>query len=921
VAVAVEIIGRDDEVAALHAFLEGAGGGPSALALEGEAGIGKTTLWLAAVEAARERAHAVLSARPAEAERDLAYVALGDLLEPWLDELLPLLPAPRRRALEAALLLAADEGPPADPRALALAVHGSLRLLAERGPVVVAVDDVQWVDTPSATALGFALRRLDHEQVVALLARRSEPGVPPSELEAALPARERIAVGPLSVGAVQGLLRSSLGRPLPRPTLVRLHAVSGGNPFYALELARAVLAVAPSLDPTAPPPFPESLPALVGDRLRRLPDETRHALLVVAALGHASSPLAAAAGVTAEALAPAVESRIVEVGEEIRFTHPLLASEAYSSAAAADRREVHGLLKDLVDDPVGRARHLALSLDAPDERAATQLEEAAAAARARGAPSVSAELGEAAARATPGERGDHHHRRLLVAAQNHLAAGSAERAFSLARRLLGEAPHGRRRAEVLLLLGELEASAGSMLASVEALREARREALREAAGAPELELAIHEQLAMGTRITEGTYVAAAHGRAAVELAERLGDDALTARAVGALAVVLYNAGDAESFELARSALALAERSGDPGALDAARVAYAHCHMWGGRLDDARRVLLALLESADDREEPIAAAEARWYLAYVEQRAGRLQLARRYAERSRAASLELNPEREDDPSVLGGVVSVALLQGDDELVRELCGRALAYGEPNPMMSTVRFHHAVLGMVEHWAGAHDRALDHFAIFEEHRRAVGFAYTIGIHTADYCETLIALGRLEEARTMLVDWERDAVRLDHRRALAEIVRNRGLLASAAGELDEAAVLLERAVVDHEAAGDPFGRGRALLALGAVRRRQRQKRSARDAIEAAAAVFRDVGAVGWEGKASAELGRVGGRTQANGLTPAELRVAVLVAAGRTNKEVAAELFLGERTVETHLSHVYAKLGIRSRTELARTLR
>ncbi len=151
-------------------------------------------------------------------------------------------------------------------------------------------------------------------------------------------------------------------------------------------------------------------------------------------------------------------------------------------------------------------------------------------------------------------------------------------------------------------------------------------------------------------------------------------------------------------------------------------------------------------------------------------------------------------------------------------------------------------------------------------------------------------------------------------------MTRSRGLVAAAQGSVERAASILQQAVAQHQEIGDLFGRARALLALGIVRRRARQKRAAREAIEAALAGFEQLGAATWVEKARAELGSIGGRTREEGLTSAERRVAALVAEGRTNREVAAALFLGERTVETHLSHVYAKLGIRSRTELARTL-
>ncbi len=307
---AVEIVGREDEVAALHAFLDGADGGARALVLEGEAGIGKSTLWAAGVEAAQERSFRVLSARPAEAEQGLAHAALGDLLADCAAEVLPELSAPRRRALQAALLLDEDGGSLADPRALAVAVHSALLVLAERGPTVIAVDDVQWLDSSSADALSFALRRLDGVPISVLLARRGAQAAP---LEHALPGDvERRSVGPLSLGATQGLVRDRLGRSFPRPTMVRLHEVSGGNPFYALELARALDTVSAPLDPAAPLPVPDSLEHLVGDRLRSLPDETRAALLVVAVVGAPALELIEAAGISEQTLAPAVAEQVLE---------------------------------------------------------------------------------------------------------------------------------------------------------------------------------------------------------------------------------------------------------------------------------------------------------------------------------------------------------------------------------------------------------------------------------------------------------------------------------------------------------------------------------------------------------------------------------------------------------------------------------
>jgi DNA-binding CsgD family transcriptional regulator len=181
-----------------------------------------------------------------------------------------------------------------------------------------------------------------------------------------------------------------------------------------------------------------------------------------------------------------------------------------------------------------------------------------------------------------------------------------------------------------------------------------------------------------------------------------------------------------------------------------------------------------------------------------------------------------------------------------------------------------------------------------------------------------LLELGRVDDAVELLDAWETDVRRLGRDRILAHITRCRGLVAAARGDLDLALATLEQAVGQADAVTDPFGHARALLALGVTRRRARQKRGAREALEAALAGFEALGEVPWTRRARAELGRIGGRTREEGLTPAERRVAALVVEGRTNQEVAAALFLAERTVETHLSHIYSKLGIRSRTELAR---
>jgi predicted ATPase len=319
-----DIVSREEELSSLHAFIDELRDGSAALVLEGEAGIGKSTLWVAGVDHARTRGFRVLSSRPAEAERGLAHVGLGDLFEDVLDDVLPALPAPRRRALEAALLLEDAAANAVDPRALGIATRSALQLLAVDEPLLVAIDDLQWLAVSSADALAFALRRLGESHVLLLLARRPIDGAQPSGIDQALGSErvQRLRVGPLSVGALHRFLRDRLGRPFARQTLLRIHERSGGNPFFALELARVLDA---DVNPLQPLMVPETLEELVRARISGLPASTREALALASALGTPSESLLERAGVTADALDPAFVAQVIEREHGvIRFTHPLL---------------------------------------------------------------------------------------------------------------------------------------------------------------------------------------------------------------------------------------------------------------------------------------------------------------------------------------------------------------------------------------------------------------------------------------------------------------------------------------------------------------------------------------------------------------------------------------------------------------------
>jgi DNA-binding CsgD family transcriptional regulator len=315
----------------------------------------------------------------------------------------------------------------------------------------------------------------------------------------------------------------------------------------------------------------------------------------------------------------------------------------------------------------------------------------------------------------------------------------------------------------------------------------------------------------------------------------------------------------------------------------------------------------------ERDEP-RSARALWGLAWVEFWAGRWELAAAHAAHAHDISIQYGLEVPQDHLP---IAVIAVHRGELELGREHSERALKLaGGQFPLHPPQ--HMAVLGLVALWSGNSSAAAEWLGAADQQAAALGWGEpSIRWWSADYAELLLELGRITDAVRVLDAWERDAARVARDWVLAHVTRCRALVAAAQGNVDQAASLLQQAVAEHEDVGDPFGQARAQLALGVVRRRARQKRAARDAIRAALNGFEQLGAAVWVAKARAELGSIGGRTREEGLTAAEHRVAVLVAEGRTNREVAAALSLGERTVAGHLTHIYAKLGVRSRTELA----
>ncbi len=908
------IVGREDELAALAQFLS-RDDWPRTLLLEGEPGAGKTTLWEYAVDSAGERFR-VLSARPLEIEGKLAYSGVGDLLDgvhAAFDEL----PGPQAHALRAALLLESPDPDGVDQRGVTLGFLGVLRALAAAQPVLVAVDDVQWLDGTSSRVLLSAARRLPEERVAFLLALREteRPGLVFSP-ERDLPAFGRLAVRGLSLGELHRLLQDRLGVVLARPTLRTIHETAQGNPLFALELARALREghVGGAVQ------VPESLHELVVGRVAAVPAETRTALLAAAALADPTLELigAVTGGDGAAALGPAVSAELVTVrGGRVRFTHPLLAAAAYGDAGPAERRHVHAALAAHVGQEE-RARHLALAADGPSADVAAALDEAASRASARGAPEDAAALLEEARLLTPPGSTADALRRAVDAAGHHFEAGDARRARSLLDEAVTELPAGVERARALIALARVRSYDDDIRAAVELLEAAVAEAVDE----PLVQARAHEILSgILFRLRERLAESVAHAKAALEIARAHEDTGIVAAALGSL--VLAEA--ALGSEDARATLAAAEAVGASGrgtrAMGGAEFQVAVVRMWWEQLDDAKRSFERMLAVAEEIGDESSVPYIHVLLAQTECLRGCFGEAAAHADEG-----ALRAEQVGQQTLVAYALALRALadayRGDEQGARSAAGQALALAGITSGRPAEHFATAALGLLELSLGRNVEVVAVLAPLvafarQEDLREPGVTRFV----PDLVEALVACERLDEAEDHLGWFEANALRLERASGQAAAARCRGFLAAGRGDLPGALAAFEHALRQHDRAPIPFDRARTLLALGVARRRANDRREARATLQEARTAFSSLGAVAWERRAAEELARIGGRAPASGeLTPVERRVVELVAAGNTNREVAAALFLSTRTVEGHLSRVYGKLGVHSRVELARKL-
>lgn len=897
--------------------------------LEGEAGVGKTALWRRAVDAARERGYRRLISAPAGAEARLAFAALGDLLDLEIDAVLSALPGPQRLALEVALLRNEGDARSSsiDERMIGVATLSALRELAARGPLLVAIDDLQWVDASSAGALRFALRRLRDEPVIVLATRRIEPrsgGQVELELERMLDDERvrRLRVGPLSLGGVHELLVARLGFHASRPTLLRLQELTGGNPFYSLEIARELLARGEEPAPDEPLPVPGNVRELVHGRLARLSSATRAFLLAAAALARPTRSMLARLGEPLEtALDEAIAAGVIELsqGERVRFAHPLFASVHYEQAALAERRRLHGRLAAIVEDLEERARHLALASSGTDERVAAQLDAGARSAATRGAPVAAAELCDLAARLTPSpsERG----RRVLAAAEYHHRAGSLGLATDRAREALRESDAPEMRARALGVLGALAAD----VEGVEVAAGVYRRALREPHTPRALRADLHQKLAWLRLLHADARRAERNARAMLRLVHGT-DPVAEAFAAATLSLVIAARGRPVPAELLERS-----KPGQPGVCEDRPWTWSETSpaalegvvlLWAGELESARGPLQAMhcdaIESTDHWREMHALA----YLSALETNLGSplrgWDFARRYLELAVATGQDAQRA-----GALWPVAAAASWLGRADEARDAAREGLTLAERTGHRLYVIGNLTALGGTALSFDEPDEAARALLHAWELMRDGGIASLARFPVlGDLIEALLATGEYGRAAALAREHTAIARGLGRPWALALAARSAGLVAEARGNEKTAVASYERALREHEGQPRPLEQARTLLAYGSLHRRHRRKIAARERLEQALGIFEAAGAERWADRTRAELGRIGGRRAAapGTLSATEAAIARQVAAGRTNREVAASLHLSARTVEWNLSKLYRRLGLRSRTELARAL-
>jgi DNA-binding CsgD family transcriptional regulator len=901
------VVGREAELEAVESVCRPPPDGRSVL-LVGEPGIGKTAVWDAGVRLAVARGLRVLAARPRGSEARLPFSSLIDLCEEVDLDALTGVPAPQRSALEVALLRREPPREIGDEIATALGFLNVVRSLASSRRVLIAIDDVQWLDRSSSELLAFAARRLGKANVGFLLSRRQDEA---TELDRALEGSlEVVQLGALSLGSVRRLLFERLELTLSRPQLRRLVQVTGGNPLFALEAGRSLRERGvPSTG--AEIPLPDALEQAVGDRVAGLPGGVRRLLLAVALhedpLVDELTALAPSA-----ALEEAVDLGVLVIdGERVRAAHPLLAAAAWQAARPGERREQHRVLAGVVRDRQVSVMHLALATTGPDPGLAARVLAAAAEASARGARGHAVQLARHGLRLTPSsaaERGE----RVLALAGYLYGAGELREVRDLLSAELASLTAGALRARAHLLLGEASDLDEHERHLQEALGQCDDPSLRAAALGRRsilLSLVRVQRLDQAEELAQEAFSQA--GMAAPDVEREI---------VPALAWARVLRGQ----PVDRLVECLGERTADGelylGTIDrpaGVRLAFR------GEIGAARSEFARLLALAERRGEARSCAVLHLHRFEVEQRAGAVALATELLEEWGDWTALENPER---ARVLRDRCRAVLaaVRGSVAETRRWAKVVLQASEASAEHTWDRLEALrALGMAMLLDRTPDQAAECLSAVWEHTRREGVEDPGAFPVAgDLVEALVEADAIAEARAVTRRLQRLASAQAHPWGLATAERCVAMLGLTSAYDEQQAAALARAAERYGTLGLEFDRCRSLLFLGRLQRRVRRRAAARTSLESAAAGFERLGCDGWAERARAEAGRISARrpTARGELTPAERRVVELAAEGLANKEIARALYVTVNTVEVHLARAYAKLGVRSRAQLAKRL-
>jgi DNA-binding CsgD family transcriptional regulator len=902
-------------------FAAGTRDSPAVLAVEGEAGAGKSTLWRAGVDAAADVGHRLLRSEPSEAEADLSFAGLSDLLTAVLPEVAADIPGPQREALEVALLLRPAGGEAPTAHAVGLAVLAALRACVSAGPVLVAIDDAQWLDEASLDALVFALRRLASGPLSVLLAARSEAPADPltagaptpsrrwREVLAALRTAEEIDLAPLDLWQIQNLLPSTV-----TAAQVRLVArQSRGNPFWAIQIAA-------NLD-AAQAPVPQ-LARLLTERLAcSLRADVAEVLATVAAAGRiavteALAVLSHLADPPAALDAAVLEGVVVETGDRIAVAHPLIGAAAVESLPPGRRTALYQRLAAASSSPERYAHFAALAAGpGPDPGVADALDAAAAAAHARAANAAAAHFAAQAVLFTPAPDSGVLVRRRIRAGELMFLAGDIERSLEHLEALdtsqLATADLER---ALPLLVDMTEVVHGAQVARSIVTRAV--DAVGDDPRRRALVLAVASDFGYG--IPGSKRVAALE---AIRCAEAAGEVAAPVlhRALINLVVAKVTGGEGLDTEL----LARAARM-EPGLppLRLHDTADLHLGLWSRFVDDtgaARVALQRCIARAKDAGDDFALCTFLSYLAVTEELAGDYAAAATALRAAEAAAAW--HDWPPNPWHLEPRCELLIAAGDlDGAVRIADGQL-----PDREDATVAARYmgaCVRGKVSAWRGDPAAVVRHFELAG---RCADLAEWTDPAVRDrldaaLAEAWVALGRSSEA-IQISAWLREVGKRLGRPALtANADRIDALVQAQAGDLDAAAESARAAVAGHGSSPLRVELVRSLLAFGRIERRRKARKQSREALSQARELAAAMGHQPLLAEIEQELPRIAAARSGTELTATEQRVAGLVASGATNRDAAAELFVSVRTVETHVASIYRKLGVRTRAELARKL-